>query len=76
MLYLEQIIVDHAMRDCDVVIIGAGGKQWIPLVILNISDSVGVVPQHLIRHGGQVQVKPLNLLIIGSYQQIVSSCDQ
>ena len=44
---LEQVIVDHAMGHCDVVVISTRGKQRISSVELDISDCIGVVAEHL-----------------------------
>ena len=37
---LQEVIVDHAVGHCDVVVISTGSKEGITLVELNIPDSI------------------------------------
>ncbi len=54
------------MRDDDVNVVAARCKQRVPRMVSDRSDGVGVVAQHLIWIGREVEVEPLNSLVVGS----------
>ena len=60
------------VRDSHAVIVPTGGEERIPPVVLDISHPALVVPQHLVGQGGQVQVEPLNLLVVGPGDDVVT----
>ena len=60
------------VRHSHAVIVSTGGEERIPPVVLNISHPALVVSQHLVGQGGEVQVEPLNLLVVGPGDDIVA----
>ena len=59
------------MRHSHVVVVPAGGEERIPPVVLDVSHPTLVVPQHLVGQGGQVQVEPLDLLVVGPGDHVI-----
>ena len=70
---LQEVGVHHAVAHRDVLIVAGRGEERIPLVELDRSHRIGVVAQDLVGHAGQVQVEPLNLLVEGAQQQVVTA---
>ena len=60
------------MRDGHIVVVATRSEERIPLVVLDVPDPALVVPQHLVGQGGQVQVEPLDLLVVGPGDHVVA----
>ena len=60
------------VRHSHAVIVPAGGEERIPPVVLDVPDPALVVAQHLVGQGGQVQVEPLNLLVVSPGDHVVA----
>ena len=68
---LEQIVVYHAVRHSDTIVVATRGKKWVSPVELDVSNSIGVISEDLVRQGGEVEVVPLHLLVKGADQHVV-----
>ena len=64
--------VIFTVRHSQAVIVPAGGEERISPVVLNISHPALVVSQHLVGQGGEVQVVPLHLLVVGPRDHVVA----
>lgn len=68
----QHLLVHHSVRHDYRLIVTGGRKQRIACVIRRASHSVLVQAYRLVRFGGQIQVEPQHLLVIGGHQQIVT----
>ena len=60
------------VRHSHAVIVSTGGEERIPPVVLNVTHPALVVSQHLVGQGGEVQVVPLHLLVVGPRDHVVA----
>jgi len=69
---LKQVIENHSIEDVHRSIIRGRGKQGILLRESHLANGLVVILQVLIRLGAHVHIKPHNLLVIGSQDEVVT----
>ena len=60
------------VRHRHAVVVPTGSEERIPPVVLDVPDPALVVAEGLVGQGGQVQVEPLDLLVVGPGDHVVA----
>lgn len=61
---LQQIVVNHAVENLDIAVIGTRGKEGVTLVVGDRPNSLLMVSQGLVGLGREIEIEPAETFVV------------